>query len=382
MKKLLATAAVAATLLAASGCSHADAPVPAAGCLGPDADGLGIVIATHAGAVPGLGRLAGCALGEALLRGLPVSVVAAQGRPQVVEKSVRVSGTFNSELARKAAVVEAGNRVASAAAAALPSSDGDDLVASLRMVSDLMVAAGARSPQLISLDSGLTDTGALKVTQPGMLTATASDVAAEVRGAGHCPVDAGAHVNFVGLGYGVAPQELLTPADRKRVTDLWSALVTACGGTVEVHPDPATGSGPTTTFTVAPVQPSPYREAQLDDPITLAGDSAFGFDHDKTEFKNPAEAAKVLDAVVATLQAHPTWHLRITGTTADGYTAYPSLEALGQARADAVRAALVQRGVEASRLVAEGKGYLADPVQVDATTSALNRRTILTYFRP
>lgn len=379
MKKLLATAVAAGTLLAATGCSH-PSPTPV-GCLRPDADGLGLVIATHAGAIAGLGRLGGCALGEALLRGLPVSIVGSQGRPQVVVKSARVPGTFNSDLARKAAVVEAGNRVAASAAAAQPSSDGNDLVASLRMLSDLMAASGAQAPQLISTDSGLTDTGALRVTQPGMLAATASEVAAEVRGAGHCPVDSGAHVDFVGLGYGVAPQELLTPADRSQVTALWSALVTACGGTVAVHPDPATGSGPTTSFRVVPVKPSPYREAQLDDPITLAGDSAFGFDHDNTEFRSPGEAAKVLDAVVATLQAHPTWHLRITGTTANGATAYPSLEALGQARADAVKAALVQRGVAASRLVAEGKGYLADPVQVDAATSALNRRTILTYFK-
>jgi len=381
MKKHLATLVVAGTLLAASGCSHPQTP-PTPNCLRPDADGLGLVIATHQGAVSGLGRLSGCALGEALLRGLPVSVVAAQGQPQVVVKAAAVTGTFNSDLARKAAVVEAGNAVATAAANATPSSDGDDLVSALRLASDLVRASGAQRPQIGPNDPGLTDTGALKLTQAGMLVAEAAEVAAEVRGAGHCPVDAGAHVDFVGLGYGVAPQPLLTPSDRNQVTALWSALVTACGGTVGRHPEPATGDGPTTPHTVVPVEPTPYREPVVDDPIVLAGESAFGFDHDETEFRNPAEAAKVLDAVVATLSAHPTWHLRIEGTTANGYTAYPSLEALGQARADAVKAALVARGVGPGRLVAVGHGYIADPVQVDAATSALNRRTILTYFRP
>lgn len=381
MKKQSAALALAGALITITGCSHADTPATPQ-CLRPDADGLGIVVATHQGAVSGLGRLGGCALGEALLRGLPVSIVAAQGQPQVVVKGAAVNGTFNSDLARKAAVVEAGNAVARTAASAMPSSDGNDLVAALRMVSDLVRASGAQRPQIISNDPGLTDTGALKVTQAGMLVADAGEVAAEVSSAGHCPVDAGAHVDFVGLGYGVAPQPLLTPSDRNQVTALWSALVTSCGGTVAVHPEPATGMGPTTTYTVVPVEPSAYREPVVDDPIVLAGESAFGFDHDETEFKNPAEAAKVLDAVVATLNAHPSWHLRIEGTTANGYTAYPSLEALGQARADAVKAALVARGVDPGRLVAVGHGYIADPVQVDATTSALNRRTILTYFRP
>ena len=44
--------------------------------------------------------------------------------------------------------------------------------------------------------------------------------------------------------------------------------------------------------------------------------------------------------------------------------------------------ALVRRGVDPSRLETVGHGYLADPPQVDAATSALNRRTILVYFRP
>lgn len=381
MKKQFAALALASALITITGCSHADTPATPE-CLRPDADGLGVVVATHQGAVSGLGRLGRCALGEALLRGLPVSIVAAQGQPQVVVKGAAVNGTFNSDLARKAAVVEAGNAVATAAANAVPSSDGNDLVAALRMVSDLVRASGAQRPQIISNDPGLTDTGALKVTQAGMLVANAGEVAADVSGAGHCPVDAGTHVDFIGLGYGVAPQPLLTPSDRLQVTALWSALVTTCGGTVAVHPEPATGEGPTTPHTVVMVTPTPYQEPVVDDPIVLAGESAFGFDHDETEFKNPAEAAKVLEAVVATLNAHPTWHLRIEGTTANGYTAYPSLEALGQARADAVKAALVARRVDPGRLVAVGHGYIAEPVQVDATTSALNRRTILTYFRP
>ncbi len=378
--KFLAAVAALSVVVAGSGCA-ADGP-KADECLRPDADGLGLVLAAHQGSPTGLSAFARCALGEALLRGTPVNVVSVEGVPQVMVRDAVLTGTYNSDRSHRAAVVKVGTEVADAVAATGPSSDGADLNAALRMVSDLTRAGGAQRPHVIANDSGLTDTGAIRMTQRGMLVADPDQLAAEVRAAGQCPVGEGTHVTFVGLGYGVAPQPLLTPADRDRVTALWSGIVAACGGTVDVRPDPASGTGPETAYTVELVQPTGYADPVLDDPITLAGESAFSFDHDRVDFKHSEQADEVLDGIVATLTAHPTWHLQIEGTTANGATAYPSLEALGLARAESVKNALVDRGIDAGRLVTRGHGYTADPPQVDAATSALNRKTVLTYFVP
>lgn len=374
--------ALALALLSGLGGCASPSPSPSDTCLRPEADGLALIVPAHAGAVTRLSHVASCALGEALLRDVPVVIVTSEGQPRVVTNVPGLDGTYPTERARRAAVVREGNLIAEEASSIAPTSHGNDLNAALSVAQDAVRAQGAQRPHLISSDSGLTDSGALRMTLPGMLVADPNEVAADLHSHGQCPVTSGTHVTFVGLGYGVSPQSPLTPADRAHVTALWSSVVTTCGGTVDERPQPAAGEGPQSQFTVLPVEPSGYTDPRLDDPITLAGESAFAFDHDRVDFKYPDQANAVLDTIVATLTAHPTWHLRIEGTTARGATAYPSLEALGLARAEAVKEALVRRGVEPSRLETVGHGYLADPPQVDAATSALNRRTILVYFRP
>ena len=89
-----------------------------------------------------------------------------------------------------------------------------------------------------------------------------------------------------------------------------------------------------------------------------------------------ADAAEV-DAVAATLNRYPNAHIRIAGY-ADARGTEPANMALGKARADAIKAALVAKGIDGDRVETVSGGE-NDPVDSNATASGRfeNRRTEL-----
>ena len=94
----------------------------------------------------------------------------------------------------------------------------------------------------------------------------------------------------------------------------------------------------------------------------------------------PADAKSLLDDIATTLKNFPDWHLRIVGHT--DATADPAHnEALSLERANAIKAALVERGVDEQRLATAGAGEKR-PVAGNDTAEgrALNRRVELVRF--
>ncbi|MGL5818564.1 MAG: OmpA family protein [Phycicoccus sp.] len=89
-------------------------------------------------------------------------------------------------------------------------------------------------------------------------------------------------------------------------------------------------------------------------------------------------AVRTVDRVAAILKAAPSTRVAITGFTDDRGSQAGNL-ALSTRRAEAVRAALVQRGIAAARLSATGRGS-ASPIATNATEAgrALNRRITFT----
>ncbi len=96
------------------------------------------------------------------------------------------------------------------------------------------------------------------------------------------------------------------------------------------------------------------------------------FDFDSAELK--PEASEVLDRIVEVLELLPDATAQIRGHTDDVGTEEYNL-GLSQDRADAVRAYLVDAGIDASRLSTEGVGF-AEPVASNDTDEgrARNRR--------
>jgi outer membrane protein OmpA-like peptidoglycan-associated protein len=99
------------------------------------------------------------------------------------------------------------------------------------------------------------------------------------------------------------------------------------------------------------------------------------FEFDKATIQPGTEP--LLDDIAQTLENIPTWRLQIVGhTDSTGDPAHN--EALSRERAEAVKAALVERGIAASRVEAEGAGQ-NQPVASNETAEgrALNRRVAL-----
>ena len=106
----------------------------------------------------------------------------------------------------------------------------------------------------------------------------------------------------------------------------------------------------------------------------------YGLRFDSDQSTIPADAKPLLDDIAAALKSFPEWHLRIVGHT--DATADPvHNEHLSYERANAIKAALVERGIEESRLAAAGAGEKR-PVAANDTPEgrALNRRVELIRF--
>jgi len=99
------------------------------------------------------------------------------------------------------------------------------------------------------------------------------------------------------------------------------------------------------------------------------------FDTAKSDVR-PADAAEVKQ-IATVLKQYGNAHVRIAGY-ADARGSSATNNALGKARADAVKAALVAQGIDADRIETVSGGE-SDPVETNATASgqAENRRTEL-----
>ena len=103
----------------------------------------------------------------------------------------------------------------------------------------------------------------------------------------------------------------------------------------------------------------------------------YGIHFETGEAAIQPELQGLLDDIAAVMKQFPDWRLEIAGHT-DAAGDPAQNEALSRARADAVVAALVQRGIDAGRLEPQGMGE-AQPVASNDTPEgrALNRRVEL-----
>ena len=106
----------------------------------------------------------------------------------------------------------------------------------------------------------------------------------------------------------------------------------------------------------------------------------YGLHFESDQSTIPAGAQSLLDDIATTLKNFPEWHLRIVGHTDATGDPEPN-EALSLERANAIKAALVERGIDEAKLAAAGAGEKRPAAGNDTPEGrALNRRVELIRF--
>jgi OmpA-OmpF porin, OOP family len=358
MKRLLFPVAAAALLASCSmlpgglGASN----TAAVRCRRPE--GMELIIGSHRAAPrPSLGPALVCQLAAAIRAGKPVRIVVASGQPRLIDpRLISVTGGTLAEQGSPR-VQEDVQRVQAAVAAARPESPGVDDLAALALAADEARSLGAVHAELVLIDSGLDDRGALDFRVPGMLAASPAEVAHELEVSGNLPSLHGLTVVLVSTGYTAPPQEPLSAKWRATVTEIWTAVVRAAGASVRVIPQP--GQGPSVA-TEEPVLTVPVPSIQSVRPgkditISLTQESPVRFEPNSTAFVDLAAAAQALTPIARWLQGYPSRHAALEGTTADVGPMSGQI-ALSRARADRVRSELIMLGASAAQVTAIGVG--------------------------
>ena len=317
-----------------------------------------LVIGAHRDAPkPMLDPLVICQLTAAIRTGEPVRIVVASGQPQVI--TPQLPSQANATLAEQHSpwVGRDVQLVETAIAAARPEAPGVDDLAALVVAVDEAHTLGVPDADLVLIDSGLDDRGALDFTVPGLVAATPAEVAGQLKATGNLPDLQGFTVTLVGIGYTAAPQLPLSEKWRSNVTAIWDAVLQAAGARVEVIPQP--GQGPSVS-TAEPVRLVPTPATQHVTPgyhktLVFTGASPVRFQPNTTAFVDQSTAIWALIPVARWLAANRSRHAWLEGTTADVGPMSGQIT-LSRLRANRVRAVLISLGASPAQISTTGVG--------------------------
>lgn len=357
--------AIGAALLL-TGCSTA-APSGGAGA-------VIIVVGVHAGVPKPNAEELQSTLEDTVAAGGSIAVIALDGTPSV---SNSFPGLKGSELNNSVDKRDQTSKVIKAVNSAVADSNGDDFGQALSVAADEARTFGAKSTQIIVLDSGLSDTGTPTMTTPGITTTDPKSVVDFIKNGKRAPsFPAGTTVSFHSLGYGTEPQQSLTQVQRDNVTAIWKGIAELGGAVVKVVPEPRAGHGPSTTYTTTPVTPEtpPQFVVTPTDKGVQATLTADDVQFAACNASLPSSAATALKQLLALVQ-QAKGTVTITGHTATTTPCSPPYapEKLSLDRAQAVLNWLVSNGADGSRLSAAG---VADtqPLPGRAKDDPANRR--------
>jgi len=319
---------------------------------------LGLIIGAHRDAPrPSLSPRLACQVTAAVRAGKPVWIVVASGQPRVI--SPRLASVSGGTLAQQGSprVQQDVQRIEAAIGAARPDTPGADDLAALAVAADEARSEGEPHAELVLIDSGLDDRGALDFTVPGLIAATPAEVAQQLDDSGNLPGLRGFTVVLVGLGYTASPQAPLSVKWRDNITQIWTAVVAAAGARAEVIPQPGQGPSVPTGQPVrlVPVPGTSPVKPQHHTTITFTQASPVRFEPDSTAFVDPEAARSALEPIARWLAADRSRRASLEGTTAD-VGPMSGQVALSRLRAGHVRDVLIALGASPTQLTTNGVG--------------------------
>ncbi|MEN0085173.1 MAG: OmpA family protein [Leifsonia sp.] len=217
---------------------------------------------------------------------------------------------------------------------------------------------GSKPMGVVVVGSGLQTTDPLNFAGTGLLYADPAQVVSDLSSRNLLPKDLkGVTVYWSGMGDTAGAQQPLTVPARSNLEAIWSAVVTAAGGTLSLLPEPASGSAPSGLPAVTPVAVEAVAtKTDWSRPVVIRN-SELLFTKDTADFADPAAAQKVLAQLVPTIEQNGKV-VTVTGTASkDQATDNTADTALSLRRADAVKAALVSLGVPSALLQTAGVGF-------------------------
>ena len=366
LRRLAVGAGVVALTAGLAGCS--DAPEPTGG--------LAIVVGAHANMpASALAGAAEDAVDAAIAAESLFSLVVADGAPFEAVPGGRLMVNHSNPVA-EAADVE-GNRgtVDAALAGAAARTPEVDLLGAIDLAARTLPEGEAST--IVVVDSGLSTTGPLDFTQPGLLDADPAALADGLEAAGALPdlseVD---RIVFQGLGDTAPPQQPISQAQRTNLTAIWQAVVAAAGASGEVEDAPLSGDARPGLPWVTPVVPASA-------PVCTVGSVTFSeediaFRADSAEFVDPDAAARTLQPIADRIAAEQL-SATVTGTTAR-VGSDEGQRALSRQRAQAVAGVLAGHAVPAGAMTVVGVG--SDFPDYDEDDQAANRKVTIDLVAP
>lgn len=355
-------AAATVMMVGVSGCGssgtspsldHSDTHVKVAA-----ADNVVVVAGPHANSPrPVLAAAPRAVVANTLDAGGTVSVIRVSARP-VIDDDLQLRPVEGTPEGRAAIVRKNLHRIDTAITEPA-TSNGSDVLEAITLATGQLRATSATHPAIVITDSGLSDSGRLQFTTPGMLGADPTEVATFLSSAHALPDLTNITIYLSGLGYTAPPQQPLDGPQRTKVVDIWTQILRTAGASVIIDAAPNTAAPIDTDHTVATIDvPAPPAQPPTctAHEIIFDAQSAVSFIPETNTFIDPDAAAQALTPIAQWLAAKPARTATIRGTTANDRSPAQRLHALGQTRADAVHAFFIDHGARASQLTATGVG--------------------------
>ena len=228
---------------------------------------------------------------------------------------------------------------------------------------------------LVVMDSGLSTVGYLDFTK-GLLIADTDAIIEALEKAEAIPDLTDVNVIWMYMGQTAAPQQELSEAQKSKLEDIWTAILTKGGAksiefVTDIASDEPSKNLPNVsivdvqdrTIDVETSEVEPV-EIVIEPPIEtiVLDNTSVRFIGDKAEFVDYEEASSVLKEYAEILLAHPDNKVYVIGTTATGSTDFCNV--LSVNRANAVCEVLIACGVPEGQLIPMGLGY-EDPWHID-----------------